>query len=155
MEKIKNVVIFVLFFMFCFLLLFSISKRDKYEKEIYILKSKASAYDGVVRSFQIMEEFARKNNLKIDDIIKFYTINDSIYITKTDVNKIKKNVAFWRKNKMYTDTNWNEYDEIYNLDGWMYFAFKDIIFKKCVKAIDVDSMRIYYYFHQNEIVTFD
>ncbi len=155
MEKIKNVVIFVLFFMFCFLLLFSISKRDKYEKEIYILKSKASAYDGVVRSFQIMEEFARKNNLKIDDIIKFYTINDSIYITKTDVNKIKKNVAFWRKNKMYTDTNWNEYDEIYNLDGWMYFAFKDSIFKKCVKAIDVDSMRIYYYFHQNEIVTFD
>jgi len=99
MEKIKNVVIFVLFFMFCFLLLFSISKRDKYEKEIYILKSKASAYDGVVRSFQIMEEFARKNNLKIDDIIKFYTINDSIYITKTDVNKIKKMLLFGEKIK--------------------------------------------------------
>lgn len=156
MEKIKNVVIFVLFFMFCFLLLFSISKRDKYEKEIYILKSKASAYEGVVMSFQIMEEFARKNNLKIDDIIKFYTINDSIYITKTDVNKIKKNVAFWRKNKMYTDTNWNEYDEIFALNNrWLFFAFKDSIFKKCIKAIDVDTMDVYYYFHPDEIVYFE
>ena len=154
MEKIKNVVIFVLFFMFCFLLLFSISKRDKYEKKIYSLESKAFTYVGTIRGFQIMEEFAKKNNLKINDIIRYFTIDDSVYITKVDINKIKNEVVVWKGNKKCIP-NWKGYDEVYYLKAYAYFAFKDSIFKRCIKAIDVDTMDVYYYFHPDEIVYFE
>ena len=152
MEKIKNVVIFVLFFMFCFLLLFSISKRDKYEKEIKTLKYRDDYYESVTRNVQIIEEFAKKNNLKINDIIKYFTINDVVYVTKIDYKRIEKNGYPLYK----TDTNIMEYDEIFALNNrWLFFAFKDSIFKKCIKAIDVDTMDVYYYFHPDEIVFFE